>query len=160
VTVEKIHATCVAFGDAGVLIRGPSGAGKSDLALRLIDAGAILVSDDRTELTRDGDAIVATAPAALQGLLEVRGVGILELPHAASARIVLVVDLESETPPERLPRPAWCEYLECRVRLMAAEAFERSAATKVRIAAFAAAGQTDPATGATIRRRDEDRPTK
>jgi len=108
-----IHATCVllggvgeAFGvppDAGVLLKGPSGSGKSDLALRLIDRGGMLVADDRAELFRDGTALAARAPCALAGLLEIRGIGILELPYAASAKITLVVELVGLADVVRLP---------------------------------------------------------
>ncbi|MFN3389305.1 MAG: HPr kinase/phosphorylase, partial [Allosphingosinicella sp.] len=48
---ETVHASCVAIGGRAVLIAGRSGSGKSDLALRLIDRGARLVSDDYTILT-------------------------------------------------------------------------------------------------------------
>jgi serine kinase of HPr protein (carbohydrate metabolism regulator) len=110
----SIHATCVllgsageAFGapaDAGVLLKGPSGSGKSDLALRLIERGGMLVADDRTELFRDGTALAARAPCALAGLLEIRGVGILELPHAARAKIALVIELVRLADIVRLPQ--------------------------------------------------------
>lgn len=109
----SIHASCVllggageAFGappEAGVLLKGPSGSGKSDLALRLIGRGGMLVADDRTELFRDGTALAARAPCALAGLLEIRGVGILELPYAASAKITLVIELVSQADVVRLP---------------------------------------------------------
>jgi len=109
----SIHASCVllggageAFGappEAGVLLKGPSGSGKSDLALRLIGRGGMLVADDRTELFRDGTALAARAPCALAGLLEIRGVGILELPYAASAKITFVIELVSQADVVRLP---------------------------------------------------------
>ena len=51
---EQIHATCIALDGRGVLLRGPSGSGKSDMALRLIDAGAELVADDRVDLDAPG----------------------------------------------------------------------------------------------------------
>ncbi len=99
----NIHATCVrlakagvAFGapvDCGVLLLGSSGSGKSDLALRLIAAGAELVSDDRTDLFVRRGRLCAKAPARIAGLLEVRGVGILALPHAKQAQITLVARL-------------------------------------------------------------------
>ena len=109
----NIHATCVlldkagaALGappDAGILILGKSGAGKSDLALRLIALGAMLVADDRSELFVCRGRLYARAPARLAGLIEVRGVGILKLPHAPRARIALVVELGRES--ARLPAP-------------------------------------------------------
>lgn len=103
-----IHASCVAIAGKGVLLLGPSGAGKSDLALRLIDGGARLVADDRTQLTVKGDALWASAPAAIRGLIEIRGVGIVALPPLAGARIHLVVRLGAEgarLPPGRFYRP-------------------------------------------------------
>jgi serine kinase of HPr protein (carbohydrate metabolism regulator) len=59
---ETVHATCVAIDGRGILIRGRSGAGKSDLALRLIDRGARLVSDDYTILAASGGRLRAAAP--------------------------------------------------------------------------------------------------
>lgn len=94
-----LHATCVEWFGLGVLIRGKSGAGKSDLALRLIDAGAALVADDQV-LLENG---IASAPAQLQGLLEVRGFGIVKLPFAETTAIALTVDLCSADEIERLP---------------------------------------------------------
>lgn len=94
-----LHATCVEWFGRGVLIRGKSGAGKSDLALRLIDAGAALVADDQV-LLENG---IASAPARLQGLLEVRGFGIVKLPFAETTAIALTVDLCSADEIERLP---------------------------------------------------------
>lgn len=100
-SVETLHATCVAIGNAGVLIEGPSGSGKSDLALRLIDRGAVLVSDDYTELSRVGDRLTARAPATIAGQIEVRGLGIESLPFCAQVDVALVVR-SSATPP-RMP---------------------------------------------------------
>lgn len=94
-----LHATCVEWFGRGVLIRGKSGAGKSDLALRLIDAGAALVADDQV-LLENG---IASAPARLQGLLEVRGFGIVKLPFAETTAIALTVDLCSADEIERFP---------------------------------------------------------
>jgi HPr kinase/phosphorylase len=82
-----------------VLLLGPSGCGKSDLALRLLECGFVLVADDRVDIA-DG---IASAPASLVGLLEVRGLGILRLPYAAQARLALVIDLAGTA--ERLPQP-------------------------------------------------------
>ena len=101
----NIHASCVAIGNAGVLLLGPSGAGKSDLALRLIDEGAKknvrLVADDRTILFLIKGALWARAPASISGLIEIRGLGIVKLPARARVKIALVVELGKED--ERLP---------------------------------------------------------
>ena len=99
----NIHASCVAIGPLGVLLLGPSGAGKSDLALRLIDEGAKLVADDRTILFAKGKALHARAPASIKGLLELRALGIVELPVRTEAKIALVVRLGPEG--ARLPGP-------------------------------------------------------
>ena len=98
-----IHASCVAIDGAGVLIRGPSGSGKSDLALRLIDTGAILVCDDYCEVSAVAGRLMAHAPEAISGQLEVRGFGIVRLAHVSSAPINLVVDLGEEKVIERMP---------------------------------------------------------
>ena len=88
-----------------MLIGGRSGSGKSDLALRLIDRGAVLVSDDYTMLERVGRARCARrAPATIAGKIEMRGVGIVELGAAPDVPVALFVDLDAA--PERLPEPA------------------------------------------------------
>ena len=101
---ETVHATCVAIGGRGVLIRGRSGSGKSDLALRLIDRGARLVSDDYTILSEQGGRILARAPETIAGKLEVRGVGIVEMEPAVDVPVCLIADLDGT--PERLPESA------------------------------------------------------
>jgi serine kinase of HPr protein (carbohydrate metabolism regulator) len=98
---ETVHATCVAIGWRGVLIRGRSGSGKSDLALRLIDRGARLVSDDYTILIENGGRILARAPETIAGKLEVRGVGIVEMEPAVDIPVCLIADLDRA--PVRLP---------------------------------------------------------
>ena len=113
--MTNIHASCVllgeagkpfgAPGDAGILLLGESGKGKSDLALRLIERGAKLVSDDRAELFVRDSALYARAPQSLAGLIEVRGAGIIALPHAAEARIVLAVEMMEEGYVPRMPQP-------------------------------------------------------
>ena len=93
---ETLHATCVMIGDRAVLITGPSGSGKSDLALRLIDRGATLVSDDYTVVHARDDALFASAPTTITGLIEVRGIGLVPMPCANDARVALVVALTDE----------------------------------------------------------------
>ena len=100
---ETIHVSTVAIAGKAVLIGGLSGSGKSDLALRLIDRGGTLVSDDYTIVRRTADGLVAGAPPNIAGKIEVRGLGICELPSAADVPVALFVDLD--TSPQRLPEP-------------------------------------------------------
>lgn len=97
-----VHATCVALGDGALLITGASGRGKSSLALHLMALGAALVADDRVRLSRDADRIVASAPPAIRGLIEARGLGLLNAADHGPARLIAVVDLDREET-DRLP---------------------------------------------------------
>ncbi len=136
-----LHASCVAIEGLAVLLRGPSGSGKSDLALRLIDAGAVLVSDDQTEIVRRGHQIVALPPAPLAGMLEVRGLGIVRLtPHLAEAPVALAVDLVAAAEIERMPEPAAVTLLGLDVPLLRLDPFAASAPAKLRLAVRVATG--------------------
>jgi serine kinase of HPr protein (carbohydrate metabolism regulator) len=101
VSSERLHATCIAICDSAIIIVGRSGTGKSDLALRLIDRGAILVSDDSTQLVRRGDHVIASAPDTIRGKIEMFGVGIIALQDRQDVRVRLIVDLDE--PPTRMP---------------------------------------------------------
>ncbi len=129
-----LHGTCIEFAGAGVLVRGPSGSGKSDLALRLIDRGARLVADDQVEVTASGDHLVAAAPEALVGMLEVRGLGIVVDETVASARLALVVDLVAAEQVERMPKDEPVTIEGIAVVLLRLAPFQASAAAKVRLA--------------------------
>ena len=99
----QIHASCAARDGAGVLLLGAPGAGKSDLLLRLLDHGYALVADDRVEISGGvAQRVMAKAPTALAGLIEVRGMGILRMPYLPQARLALAVELGVA---ERLPQP-------------------------------------------------------
>lgn len=100
---ETLHASAVAFGDQGVLIRGASGSGKSALALALIARGAHLISDDRT-VVRPGSPPVLGPPPALAGLIEARGVGLIRTECWTDVPLTLLVDLD-RGPQSRLPEP-------------------------------------------------------
>lgn len=117
-----------------MLLRGEPGSGKSDLALRLIDEGWDLVADDYTQLEDDDGVLRAQAPATIQGLLEVRGIGIVRLDSAALAQVVAVFDLKPLCDIERLPDPATTTLLGLDVPLYAIHGFDASAPAKVRIA--------------------------
>ncbi len=135
-----VHATAVAIDGRAVLLRGPSGGGKSDLALRLIDAGARLVSDDYSQLRRENDAIVVRAPEPISGLLEVRGVGILPVAAVAEAPLALIADLVAPQHVERLPEPRSETIFGLSVPVVEIAPFEASAPAKLRIALAALTG--------------------
>ena len=112
-----LHGSVVAFAGRGVLILGASGAGKSELALALIGRGGGLVADDRVRLQRRGAALVASAPEALEGLIEARGVGLLRVTVAPEAVVVLAVDLDRR-PAARMPQPVTIACLGVDVELI------------------------------------------
>jgi serine kinase of HPr protein (carbohydrate metabolism regulator) len=129
---ETLHATTVSIGGKAVLIEGASGAGKSDLALRLVDRGALLVSDDYSLVRRLGTSILATAPTTIAGKIEVRGVGIIEMPYAAQAQVALIVALGA--PAARLPEPGRArQILGVDIPLLALDGHEASAPIKVEL---------------------------
>jgi serine kinase of HPr protein (carbohydrate metabolism regulator) len=130
---ETIHASCVAIGGRAVLIEGRSGEGKSDLALRLIDRGAALVADDRTICQRSDGVLVASAPPTIAGKIEVRGIGIVALPHVDRVPIALVIvilDAPPRFPEERRTR----SIAGVDVPVLALAALEPSAPIKVELA--------------------------
>jgi serine kinase of HPr protein (carbohydrate metabolism regulator) len=98
---ETIHASTVASQGRAVMITGPSGAGKSDLALRLLDRGFALVSDDQTIVRRKHGRLIASAPTTIAGKLEIRGIGIVAVDRIDAVPVALLVELLPE--PERLP---------------------------------------------------------
>lgn len=97
-----LHASTVSFAGRGLLITGAAGTGKSSLALQLIALGAELVADDGTLLSNSGGTLMASAPEAIRGRVEARGLGILGAPWRAETAIAAAVDL-SQTETERLP---------------------------------------------------------
>jgi serine kinase of HPr protein (carbohydrate metabolism regulator) len=140
-----VHATAIAIDGRAVLLRGPSGAGKSDLALRLIDGGAHLVADDQVELRRAGERVLVTAPAAIAGLIEVRGVGIVRVEAAAEATLALLVDLVPSAEIDRFPDARSEDVLGVAAPSIALSPFEASAAAKLRLALRAFSADSLPA---------------
>jgi serine kinase of HPr protein (carbohydrate metabolism regulator) len=100
-SAETVHASTVASDGRAVLITGPSGSGKSDLALRLLDRGFTLVSDDQTIVRKDGDRLLAAPPPTIAGKLEIRGLGIVEVETASDVPVALIVELTSDI--QRVP---------------------------------------------------------
>ncbi|MEP7349271.1 MAG: HPr kinase/phosphatase C-terminal domain-containing protein [Sphingorhabdus sp.] len=131
-----LHASAVAINGEGVLFSGTSGSGKSDLALRLIDRGAVLISDDGVWVDAEGPlAILRTAPN-IAGMIEMRGVGILKMPFADGVPLRLAVILDAK--PERLPTPDTTKIAGHDVPCLKLSAFEASAPLKVEQAVRAA----------------------
>ena len=131
---ETLHASCIAIGGRAVLLHGRSGSGKSDLALRLIDRGARLVSDDYTVVRRVGDGLVASAPANIADRIEVRGIGIVPMEAVESAPVALMALLDELV--ERMPddRPATRPVAGLALPVIALAALEASAPIKLELA--------------------------
>lgn len=135
-----VHASCVCVQNKAILLVGPSGIGKSDLALRLIDRGAMLVADDYVNLTRKDDVVVASPPVRLKGKIEVRGVGICSLPFVPTAEIRLYVDLADR--PDRIPEPSFQDVAGVMIPRIALSALEASTPLKIELALSQGIGQS------------------
>lgn len=130
---ETLHASTVALDGRAVLISGPSGSGKSDLALRLLDRGFTLVSDDQTIVRKDGDKLLASAPPTIQGKLEIRGIGIVEMETVNDVPVAMFVELTSDI--QRIPDDSRDRLvLDVRVPLISIDALTASAPSKVALA--------------------------
>ncbi len=129
-----MYGTVVALDGWGVVLRGKSGSGKSDLALRLIDGGAVLVADDQIQLVLSGGLVHASAPAAIAGLLEVRGVGVVPMPARARVPLALIVNLVPLEDVPRLPDAKMENILGLDLPVLDLFAFEASAPQKVKVA--------------------------
>ncbi|MBX3593043.1 HPr kinase/phosphatase C-terminal domain-containing protein [Sphingomonas sp.] len=133
ISSETLHASCVAIDGRAVLIEGRSGEGKSDLSLRLIDRGARLVSDDYTICTRTDGALFGAPPATIAGKIEVRGIGLIEMPHEARAPIALLVTI-LDAPPRMPEGPQTRRIAGIDIPEVALAALEPSAPVKVELA--------------------------
>lgn len=126
---DTVHASCVALDGRAVLLTGPSGVGKSDLALRLIDRGWELVSDDYTIVTARDEGLFATAPATIAGQIEIRGIGIVAMPCRTDMPVFLCCALGS--PVDRMPEPRTTQIAGIQIACIAISALEPSAPLKV-----------------------------
>ena len=131
-----LHGSAVRLSDKGVLLIGKSGRGKSDLALQMIDRGAILIADDQVYVSRDGDRLMANAPSQIAGLIEVRGVGIMRLPYVKS-ELDLVVDLDLDGEETRLPDSMVATWHGLDLQKIRIDARSPSAIAKIHIALYA-----------------------
>ena len=130
-----VHGTAIAWQGKGLLLLGPSGSGKSDLALRLLDSGAMLVADDLVGLEAVGGRLVARAPGSA-GLIELRGQGIFRQPALGEALIDLVVRLAPRADSaERLPPPDRCVLAGVTLPVFHLDPFTASAVARLRLLA-------------------------
>lgn len=133
--MSLIHASCVRVLEAGILLRGPSGSGKSDLALRLIDRGAMLVADDYTDISLEDGRAVARPPQRLAGLIELRGAGLMHIPWLPASELHLVIDLVARGDAPRMPEAETIDIAGATLRRIALHAFDASTPAKIRLLA-------------------------
>jgi serine kinase of HPr protein (carbohydrate metabolism regulator) len=113
----------------GVLIEGPAGAGKSDLALRALSEGFSLVADDRVSLWAADGRLFGAAPETLFGLLEIRGVQVIQVPALPLCEVALVARCGT---PERIPEARKVEILGVSAPLIEIDPRDASAPAKLR----------------------------
>lgn len=130
--LKRIHSTSVVIDDNGVLILGDSGSGKSDLALRLIDNGATLISDDISICRKNSNNIYLYCPPEIKGLLEVREIGIITVPFVERIKLRLVVNLRSKNN-ERFPKDNSFRILGIKIPLISIEGKNSSAVAKIKV---------------------------
>ena len=130
--LKRIHSTSVVIDDNGVLILGDSGSGKSDLALRLIDNGATLISDDISICRKNLNSIYLYCPPEIKGLLEVREIGIITVPFVERIKLRLVVNLKSNNN-ERFPKDSSFRILGIKIPLINIEGKNSSAVAKIKV---------------------------
>jgi HPr kinase/phosphorylase len=147
---ELVYGTCVALGPYAALLRGRSGSGKSDLALRFLalapegDLQPRLVADDQVWIVAQSDgSLIASPPETLAGKIEVRGVGIVSLPHRSTARLVLVADLVAAEEVPRMPpaQPHQITIAKTTLNVVKLCPFELSAAIKLKLALLSVVSQ-------------------
>ncbi len=86
---DNLHGVLMNIYGKGVLIKGESGMGKSEIALELIRRGHLLVADDRVDVFRVHNRIMGSSTELLAGMLEIRGVGIIDVGRMFGAGAVL-----------------------------------------------------------------------
>lgn len=108
-TAINIHATVIVAGTAGLAFVGPSGCGKSSIAFTCLAEAraqgkyAALIADDRVDVSLQNGRIVASRPAAIAGLIELRHAGIVNAASQKSAVIdacVMPIGAEADRMPE------------------------------------------------------------
>jgi serine kinase of HPr protein (carbohydrate metabolism regulator) len=127
-----LHGSAVALDGGAVMMQGLSGSGKSDLCFRLIESGGKLICDDQVALERRQGKIMVSAVAAIRGLIEIRGVGLVKYPVAVPTRLFLVVRLVKREEVPRLPEWETADILGVALPQLKLHAFDASTPLKIR----------------------------
>lgn len=93
---RTVHGVLIDIYGVGVLVMGESGIGKSETALELVQRGHRLVADDAVTITRIGDRLDGASPEIIRYLMEVRGIGIIDIKAmygAGAVQIVKTIDM-------------------------------------------------------------------
>lgn len=109
---QSIHGVLVDIYGVGVMITGDSGVGKSETALELVKRGHRLIADDRVDVyQQDEQTVIGEAPQILRHLLEIRGIGIIDVMNLFGAGAVresmpidLIIHLENWSPDKSYDR--------------------------------------------------------
>ncbi len=127
-TEPTVHGTALCLNGTGVLIRGASSSGKSRLAYSLLHAEGLspvpppgtpseaptaLIGDDRLVLTEHGGKLNARAAHGLEGMIEVRGIGLVGTLYRPQAMLHMVIDLVPLGAMVRLPEPRMADLQDC-----------------------------------------------
>ena len=129
---KNFHATSIVIDSFGLMISGLSGIGKSDLALRLIDSGATLISDDITICKRVNNKVYLFPPNKTKGLLEVREIGIINVPYVENINLVMIIDLLKKNN-ERIPEEKFRKILGLNFPVLSLDGKTPSSVIKVKV---------------------------
>lgn len=129
---KRIHGTSVVLGENGLLITGESGSGKSDLALRLIDSGATLISDDLTICMKKETSIHLFSMEKICGLIEIRGIGLMKVPYIENIKLSMIIQLVDKEI-DRLPKIRKKKLLGLNFPLIKIFSKEASAVAKIKL---------------------------
>ncbi|MAH78739.1 MAG: aldolase [Rickettsiales bacterium] len=133
--LKKLHASSISLEDNGVLIIGPSGSGKSDLALRMIDSGATLISDDITTCRKINGSISLFSSEKIFGLIEVRGIGIIKVPYVENIKLKMIVKLTNQMI-DRMPQEKKKKVMGISFPIIEIQPKEVSATAKIKLKLF------------------------
>lgn len=109
--MKNIHASTIVVKNKGIMFTGKSGSGKSTACLMLMNRkDAKLVCDDRTDIKKENDKIIAHCPETISGLLEIYGFGIINVSNLKSHKVDIVIELKDVLEIERMPLQKFYEY--------------------------------------------------